>query len=401
MKRRLRSMKIKKAMAVLLGICVIYSMTTFSVSALSMTNDTMDVSKMLDDVIPDDAYDYAQSRLLPLASTLKNDYKDFGVGIENLDKISLDTPYVIYDALSAGEQNCIYYFPVQEGNTIKCVLSVSKNNGVYSASLSKDIADELNNMEYSDNNDDYIFYSDNEYIYIEDIKQGPEVVSTSMDIECTADFKQNYNSFKKLSFYQKVRQISDTYGKNSDDLTPSTVSSFDSAKGFSTKTSTNIRLNTNGCLVQQYSDGNCWAASVATTLRYLNYSKYSKLTARNVCDKIGVGYNKGGNLVTRQKALIAYGVTYYNHFLTYPMEFGLIQKNILNQRPILASCVGLKSGSGHAVTGIGYTTYGGIKQVVFYNSGNNKCVTSEYKTKGLTFTYNNETFRWRSSLSCY
>ena len=393
-------MKFKKIIAVLLEVIIICSMTAFNVSALSMTNNTIDISEMLDNVIPDDVYYYAQNRLLPLATTVQNDYEDFGIEIENINKISLGTPYVIYNALSVGDQNCIYYFPVQEGNTIKCVLSVSENNGIYSASLSEDIADELNDIKYAyDNN--YIFYYDTENIYAENTTEGTEKLNAVIDNNYTVNFEQNLKSFQDLSFYQKVQQISNTYGKNSDKLSTNTVSAFDNAKGFSSKASTNVRLNTSGCLVPQYSDGNCWAASVATTLRYLNYSKFSKLTARNVCDKIGVGYNEGGNLVTRQKALIAYGITYYNHFLSYPMEFDLIQKNILNQSPILASCVGLKSGNGHAVTGIGYTTYGGIKQVVFYNSGNNKCVTSEYKTTGLTFSYNNESFRWRSSLSCY
>ena len=80
-------------------------MTAFNVSSLSITNSTIDISEMLDNVIPDDVYYYAQNRLLPLAATVQNDYEDFGIEIENLNKISLGSPYVIYNALSVGDQN--------------------------------------------------------------------------------------------------------------------------------------------------------------------------------------------------------------------------------------------------------------------------------------------------------
>lgn len=356
------------------------------------------ILEMHNNIITNDVYEYALDRLLPLASTVNNSAENFGNIINNLNHISFGTPYIIYNAFSGGNQSCIYYFPVVEDNDVKCILSICKEGDYLFASLSEDIAEELNDINYLHDND-YIFYCDGKYIYAEN-NEKIKRLDVTIDDEYNVDSQDKQVSFKKLLLSQKVQHIKDTYGIKRD-IQKNAVSLYDNAKGFSSKTSTNVRLNTNGCLVQQYSDGNCWAASVATTLRYLNYSKFKNVTARNVCDKIHVGYNAGGNLVTRQKALIAYGISYYNDFLSYPMEFGLIQKNILNQRPILASCVGTKSGSGHAVTGIGYTTYGGIKQVVFYNSGNNKCVTTEYKTKGLTFSYNNESYRWRSSLSCY
>ena len=53
---------------------------------------------------------------------------------------------------------------------------------------------------------------------------------------------------------------------------------------------------------------------------------------------------------------------------------------------------------GHAVTCVGYTTYGGIKQVTFWNSGNKQMTTVEYQTGGAKFAYAGKSFVWKNSV---
>lgn len=170
---------------------------------------------------------------------------------------------------------------------------------------------------------------------------------------------------------------------------------FKAARGFSTKQGFVVRLNTSGCLVPQYRDNTCWAASVATTLRYLNFSKYKSLTARNVSDKMGKPYNKGGTITDMYNALKKYNITYKKPEYSQT-SFAMVTKNILAQKPILIGAIVGKSG--HAVTIIGYTTYGGINQITFYNSGTNTCTSVEYKKSGTTFSYNNKQFKWKYTL---
>lgn len=142
----------------------------------------------------------------------------------------------------------------------------------------------------------------------------------------------------------------------------------------------------------------CWAASVATTVRYRNYSKYPKLTAKQVSNKMNIGYNKGGTLSDMKNALSKYGITSYKTSNTQ-ISFSKAQTNILNQYPFI---IGATSNfGGHAVTGVGYTTYGGINQITFYNSGTNKCATVEYRTSGTKFSYANHTFKWVETVSKY
>ena len=75
-----------------------------------------------------------------------------------------------------------------------------------------------------------------------------------------------------------------------------------------------------------------------------------------------------------------------------------VQKNILGQRPILmGSKVRIRNGKkyvGHAVTIIGYTTYGGINQITFYNPGSDSCTSVEYKNSGTTYSYANYKLKW-------
>lgn len=142
--------------------------------------------------------------------------------------------------------------------------------------------------------------------------------------------------------------------------------------------------------------GLCWAASVATTVRYLNYSKYASLTAKQVANKMGIGYNDGGSISDIKNALKKYGQTYLTS--SSQLTFGKVQTNIVAQYPVIMVCYDSGNTVGHAVTCIGYTTYGGIKQVTFWNSGNKKVTTVEYKTLGTKFSYAGYSFIWKKSV---
>ena len=150
-----------------------------------------------------------------------------------------------------------------------------------------------------------------------------------------------------------------------------------------------------GRMVSQGSDSICWAASDATTLRYLTNS-YS-YTARGVCDKIGHSYSTG-TLNDMQKALSAYGITYSN-LVKSQIPFSSLSNNICNEYPVMAALYSEKYG--HAVTILGYKNYGGIQMIVYYNSGNNKIETAIYSSTGTKCSYVNTIFVWKETLSKY
>ena len=150
--------------------------------------------------------------------------------------------------------------------------------------------------------------------------------------------------------------------------------------------------------------GLCWAASVATICNYLNGTN---VTAKNVADKMGIGYNTGGGLYEAQVALSKYGVTYnnYNDSLNAQnrMSWSELKTNINNKYPVYVESHvnGNISDDGHAVTAYGYSVAAGSNYVIMWNSGSETSVTAEFKESGTTFAYNNKRYTWTYTLSKY
>lgn len=384
-------------------VCSLLIVTTVAMSTTAFSATNVVENKNSDDIasiIPEAAINYAQSRLKPLSQTVKQNSDDFGIDIKNVYKLKLGEPYVIYSSTDNGVQDPTYYFPVIENDEIIMVLSVIEDDGIYSAVLEEGIANDLNDIDYQ-SDENYIFYSDQENIYVES-ENSCDIIG-EVDIceqNITKSQINNAENFEHLSFEDKVEEITNTYAAEdiNDKSETNETNIIFGAQGFSTKQYNIVKLNTNKCTVSQGNYGLCWAASVATTVRYRNFSKYSKLTAKQVADKMQIGYNDGGSLSDMRKALTKYGVTGYN-ISNKQISFAKAKANILNQYPFIIGAISNKGG--HAVTGIGYTTYGGINQVTFYNSGTNKCATVEYKTSGTKFSYANTTFKWIGTVSKY
>lgn len=362
---------------------------------LKANKKTANISKELSELIPAKVEKYAKKRASSLIETVKNNPEDFGLIIEKKANLQLGKPFVIYSAESLGKQDPIYYYPIIKNDDIILVLYVIECNGNYTAGISTDYASILNGLNYQ-NNSDYIFYEDGKSLYAENNDTTKSLCDMQKsDNTLNNKEKLNVEVFEDLPAENKVEAILNSFSEQDEFNTTPKKDMLEGSQGFSTKQGFVVRLNTSGCLVPQYRDNTCWAASVATTLRYLNYSKYKSLTARNVCDKISKTYSEGGNICDKQKALKKYGVTYSK--LDYSQaSFATVSKNILAQKPILASAFAKKGA--HSITIIGYTTYGGINQITFHNSGTNSCTSVEYKKSGTTFSYNNKKYTWEYTL---
>lgn len=365
---------------------------------LASDQKATDISEKLSDLIPAEVDDYAQQRASALIETVRKNPNDFGIAIEKKDHLQIETPFVIYSAQSLGKQDPIYYYPISNDGKIVLVLYVMECDGDYTAGISTDYAPELNQLDYQ-NNDDYIFYEDGETLHAanNDAEQNLGNMPQPDDDELSDKEEANAAVFEDLSPKNKVEAILNSYPEESNHDETSKQDAPIGARGFSTKNASAVRLNTSRCLVPQLWDGNCWAAAVATTVKYLNFSKYSTLSARGVCRKMKIGYNDGGTINDMHKALNKYGVTYKKPDYSQ-VSFATIQKNILAQRPLVIAA--FTKHSGHAVTIIGYTTYGGINQITFHNPGTNTCTSVEYKKSGTTFSYNNDKFKWKSTTRC-
>ncbi len=376
---------------------------------LASKKKAADISEKLSELIPAGVDDYARQKASALIETVKKNPKDFGITIEKYANVKIEKPFIIYSAETLGRQEPIYYYPISNHGKIVLVLYVMECGRSYAASISTDYASTLNKLDYQ-NNEDYLFYEDGETLYAENhhaTKNLSDMMQTEDDAPSDRE-ETNAEVFKGLSTKNKMKAILNSYSKENDtaekntDEVPEKNISF-GARGFSTKKGSVVRLNTSGCQVRQRWDNTCWAASVATTVRYLKYSKYKSLTARQVCDKMKISYYAGGSIYEMHKALKKYGITYKTPD-PFQISFTTLRNNILAQKPVILGGIAKDpykygfSPKGHAVTIIGYTTYGGINQVTFYNPGTDKCTSVEYKKSGTTFSSSNFKFKWEQTI---
>lgn len=147
--------------------------------------------------------------------------------------------------------------------------------------------------------------------------------------------------------------------------------------------------------------GMCWAASVATIVNYL---KGNNITAKQVCNKMGIGYNEGGTINDKQKALKKYSIN-YNHINQSTISWSKVKSNVNNKKPIAISASANSGKNWHAVTIIGYQNYKVNDYIVIWNSGlnggNGGSQVIYYYNKYTTFQYGGSSYTWVKTLSYY
>lgn len=173
---------------------------------------------------------------------------------------------------------------------------------------------------------------------------------------------------------------------------------------FSTNTSNSFSCFKTMKLYNAKGQGNygmCWAASVATIVNYL---KGSNITAKQVCNKMGIGYNEGGTINDKQKALKKYSIN-YNHINQSTISWSKVKSNVNNKKPIAISASANSGKNWHAVTIIGYQNYKVNDYIVIWNSGlnggNGGSQVIYYYNKYTTFQYGGSLYTWVKTLSYY
>lgn len=349
-------------------ISILNNLSIYANENIECIDYSIEIERMYNSLIPKEADYYVDYIANPLLMSQ-----------ECNDEYMIGEAFFIY-VTDENIQETMFYYPIYINNNIEYIISVYLVNGEWNAKIGKDFIELLILSNYNEDNR-AIFYQIEEYFFADN---GNELYSFNENVDCS-DFL-----FCDISINDKINIIENEYiHKERKDIVL-----CEEGTGFSTNTAYEKKLNMSGRLVGQGSDNICWAASVATTLRYLTNS-YT-YTARSVCDKIGHAYDEAG-IYEKQKALKAYGIN-YSVLLNSQITFERVINNIVNQYPILAST--FSSNSGHSITIVGYKNYGGIKMITFHNPGSNELETVIYNSSGTTYSYNNKTFTWKYTL-CY
>lgn len=144
--------------------------------------------------------------------------------------------------------------------------------------------------------------------------------------------------------------------------------------------------------------GLCWAASAATII---NYRLGQSVTAKNIADKIGRGYNEGGDISDINNVLRMYNI-YYNA-VSSMLSFDDVMKNIKAKYPIAMRCKATDPGdTDHIITIYGFRNLTSGRYLMCWDSnmdpteeGNLRIIT--YNNKGSMFLADNAEYTWNGS----
>lgn len=292
----------------------------------------------------------------------------------------------------------MYIYPIYDGN--ECVL-MATTDGKGNVTITEDIR-MYNSILDSECMGEYRTYMTGGNLYLKDKDE-------CIDVFCATDMLGMHN----VQSYSE-NDIANTYDskgvkeKLNNVIEPMVIKNVDmeSATEYRAVATTNsVSLSGTPMIgkycsitnfVSQGNDGLCWAASVATIVNYKKNSMLYGVTARNVADRMEIGYNTGATLTQTRNALASYGLSYTAS--SSKLSWSKVKSNILADKPFI---IGLSSQyGGHMITGYGYLCNVSDRQAsaryVYAWDSNGFKITFGYNSSKI-FT-SGISFEWKTSL---
>lgn len=206
---------------------------------------------------------------------------EFDMDAERGSELLIGKPFVVYDE-SKSIQDEILYYPVAESdsNKVVAVISLMNTSVGWQYCIDSDWADELNQWNYMDSKEDFIFYYKDGSLVAETSNsenQKSKNILKSQDLDHKSFENKKQIVKAKMRNWRKIDVEENRKSKSVLKYTPTVTDelgyfycNMPEAQG-------------------QGNNGICWAASVATVVNYRTGTSY---TAKNVADKMGIGYNE-------------------------------------------------------------------------------------------------------------
>lgn len=177
--------------------------------------------------------------------------------------------------------------------------------------------DALNAIEYSSDPESFIFYETNDGIAAEN---GNKVVIVEyLNNNIDSEFYSLSYEEKKMAICEAFEEAEAIIRVHNQQQTFN--EGYTRAFGYYDSIEKRLALyNAQG----QGQESLCWAASCATIINYINGTK---ITAKDVADKIGISYSAGATVEKKQSALGKYGI-YYSKLENSQLTLARIANNI-------------------------------------------------------------------------
>ena len=292
----------------------------------------------------------------------------------------------------------IWYYPIYNNSEILIIIIIGYVDNEFSFSLTQEFVDALNTIKYSE---DMIIFKENEDIFVINQENTIYKISNGETKQISIDFKYNDLLLNIVNNYS-LPEIETDYIK-----TENSKNNTLRAKGGSVTNITGGKeCIMTDCFVRQYNYDICWAACVATTLRYFK-SEYmnTKINAIDVAKEWAdynddTNWNKGASDNDVYEVYALYGI--YYTMVDRELKYSEIKNEIDNGYPIYmhSSVYYDNKLHGHATLLYGYYTKEQYKYYKIWNPGNAGIVTASYNAAGeIKIFYNNNYYKWTSSLA--
>ena len=253
-----------------------------------------------------------ESDLYDLLLTIKDSSRDYELKEFELDSIELYNHVQIENILSSGEfDESVIHIPVSIDDNILLVFDIIGNENNYSTTLGVDFAPLLAELTVQNEERAYfiqenfsIFAVTPESIY-EQCGRNVNIINESELSDAMVNAVKNIrdnNQFNKLNVISNeyTDTLSEVISESENSIAPKVLT---------------VKKNlTNYPIVHQrigtVQHGMCWAATVASIARFERPNTWGSLSAQNVCDYMGIGYDDGGTNAQARTAL--------NHYLGSP-----------------------------------------------------------------------------------
>ena len=258
--------------------------------------------------------------------------------------------------------------------------------------MSGEYAEVLNEIDYGRNSKSFIFYEANDGIVAENENETVIIEYFNDDNIMDSDFLSLRYEDKKRAIWEAFEEAEAIVSAHNQQQTFN--EGYNRVFGYYDSVEKRLALyNAQG----QGEENLCWAASCATIINYINGTK---ITAKDVADKMGISYSAGATVEKKQSALGKYGI-YYSKLENSQLTLARIANNIEAKYPIAVSAHRCEGFDTYAHS---FTLYGYKKQYLLLwdsamNAGSGGTHITPYDSSGTTLSSGNYVYTWAKTLS--
>lgn len=383
----------KKLLAFILTFTLLSSFSAYASDGEARTNRDNDI---IISAIESDLYD--------LLLTINDSSRDYDLKKLELDTIELYDQVQIKDILSSGEfGEPLIHIPVSLGDNISLIFDIIGNNNNYSTSLGVDFAPLLNELNVQKEERAFfvqenfsIFAITPESIYV----QRGKLINSINEAELSDVMAETVENIREHKQFNRVNVVSKKY-------TDALSKAISDAENSTAPKVLTVKKNLTDYPIVHQRIGSvqyrmCWAATVASMARFERPGVWGSLSAQNVCDHMGIGYNDGGTNAQARTALNDYLGSPYIPTITGVLSKSDIKTVIDNNDPAYIQARMKKSTftyTYHAVALAGYNFSDNNKlKVRIMDPAYEVFKICSYNGSKWTFAFGSQTYTWYKTI---